>query len=245
MSPAEAVRILAVDTETCALGHGRDRIVQFCAVTMDGHLNVLDVWTQLVNPGVHIPAAATAIHGIRDADVRDQPRFGDVGPRLRALLLPDTVFMAYNAPFDLGVLNLEFARAGIERIPPEQPVLDPLQIERRVTSRSLSATYARYTGQPLADAHRADADTFAMIDVLRHQQRVHGLPDDLRTLTRPEWNRRAWSWRRSQAPGQPGHHPGGRASPTRQVVFAAPERDGGHRLHRGKPFMKTTDLAGL
>ncbi|HUR62148.1 MAG TPA: 3'-5' exonuclease [Candidatus Thermoplasmatota archaeon] len=167
------MHIVAIDTETCALGPGRDRLVQFCAMELDGDLNQLSVWTELVNPGCHIPSAATAIHGISDDMVRDAPRFGFFAPRLRALIRPDTVFMAYNAGFDLGILDLEFTRCGVEPIPAHQPVLDPLQLERRLTSRSLGPTYRRYTGKDLENAHTADADVMAMVEVLRHQREVH------------------------------------------------------------------------
>lgn len=177
------MHILAVDTETCALGPGRDRIVQFCVEELDGDLRTLSRWTQLVNPGRRIPAAATAIHGITDEMVRDEPRFEEVAGQLRGLFRPGSVFMAYNAAFDLGVLDLEFARCGQ---PPLTgiPVLDPLQVERRVTSRSLGPTYKRYTGRDLERAHTADADVAAMVEVLRRQREVHAdlLPQRLGDL---------------------------------------------------------------
>jgi DNA polymerase III subunit epsilon len=178
------MQIVAIDTETCALGPGRDRLVQFCAQQLDGDLRVLETWTELVNPGRPIPAAATAIHGISNEMVRAVPQFAHFAPRLRRLFRPDTVFMAYNAGFDFGVLNTEFVRVGIDPLPLDQPILDPLLIERRVTSRSLGPTYRRYTGQDLRNAHTADADVHAMVEVLRRQRTVHAdlLPADLEDL---------------------------------------------------------------
>ena len=178
------MRIVAIDTETCALGPGRDRVVQFCAQTLDGDLRVLDTWTELVHPGRRIPAQATAVHGITDAMVAGKPAFAHFAPRLRALFTAETVFMAYNAAFDFGVLNGEFVRAGVAPLPVDQPVLDPLRIERQVTSRSLGPTYRRYTGQALANAHTADADVHAMVEVLRRQRATHAdlLPPDLEDL---------------------------------------------------------------
>lgn len=167
------MHLVALDTETCALGPGRDRIVQFCAVELDEDLNIVSEWTELVHPGRRIPAAATAVHGITDDMVRGKPQFDHFAARLRALFRHDTVFIAYNAGFDFGVLNGEFARCGVPVLPVEQPILDPLQIERKVTSRSLGPTYQRYMGKPLENAHTADADTHAMIEVLRAQRRVH------------------------------------------------------------------------
>lgn len=178
------MHIVAVDTETCALGPGRDRLVQFCAQGLDGDLRVIETWTELVNPGRPIPAAATAIHGITNEMVRGVPTFAHFAPRLRRLFRPDTVFMAYNAGFDFGVLNTEFVRAGVDPLPLDTPILDPLLIERRVTSRSLGPTFKRYTGQTLQNAHTADADVHAMVEVLRRQRAVHAdlLPSDLEDL---------------------------------------------------------------
>ncbi len=178
------VHLVAIDTETCALGPGRDRIVQFCAEELDGDLRTLSRWTQLVNPGRHIPAAATAIHGITDEMVRSEPPFGEVAMRLRALFGKETVFIAYNANFDLGVLNMEFERCAVQPIPPDQPVLDPLNIERRVSSRSLGPTFERYIGRKLQNAHTADADVGAMLAVLKEQRVVHAdkLPARLEDL---------------------------------------------------------------
>jgi len=178
------VHIVAVDTETCALGPGRDRVVQFCAQELDGDLRALSTWTELVDPGRPIPATATAIHGISNEMVRGKPPFAVFAPRLRRLFRPETVFMAYNAGFDFGVLNMEFARAGVDPLPLDIPILDPLLIERRVTSRSLGPTYRRYTGQDLERAHTADADVHAMVEVLRRQRTVHAamLPPDVEDL---------------------------------------------------------------
>jgi len=178
------VHLVAIDTETCALGPGRDRVVQFCAEELVSDLQTVARWTQLVDPGQHIPAAATAIHGITDDMVRDAPRFSEIAALLRAIISPRSIFIAYNAGFDLGVLNMEFERCGIEPIPAHQPVLDPLHIERRVTSRSLGPTYTRYTGMKLANAHTADADVHAMLTVLRAQREVHAdlLPARLEDL---------------------------------------------------------------
>lgn len=182
------MHLVALDTETCALGPGKDRVVQFCAVELDEQLAMQSQWTELVNPGRPIPPGATAIHGITDAMVRDKPTFAFFAARLRQLIRSDTVFIAYNAAFDRGVLNLEFERLGIPGIPADQPILDPLQVERKVLSRSLGPTYTRYTGKTLENAHTADADTLAMVEVLRAQRRTHAdkLPADLRDLV--QWS---------------------------------------------------------
>ncbi|MFD8706848.1 exonuclease domain-containing protein [Kitasatospora sp. NPDC059648] len=73
----------------------------------------------LVNPGIPIPPAATAVHGITDEMVRDAPAFGDVLVKLTGALMyrrggnvgpshlvPRRV-LVYNADFDTARLRFE------------------------------------------------------------------------------------------------------------------------------------------
>lgn len=71
------------------------------------------IFNTLVNPGVPIPAGASAIHGIFDDDVRDAPTFQDLWPKLRSTLKRNRIVI-YNAPYDLRVLGNETERLGVE-----------------------------------------------------------------------------------------------------------------------------------
>ncbi len=155
------MHLVALDTETCALGSGRDRVVQFCAVELDEDLNILSEWTELVHPGRRIPAAATAVHGITDEMVYGKPPFAHFAPRLRARFHPDTVFIAYNAAFDFGVLNGEFARCGVPVLPAHlDEVVDWPGQAIRPTRRShlykdeagvVRLGFAKHQGKPALD----------------------------------------------------------------------------------------------
>ena len=81
--------IVFFDLETTGVDTAKDRIVEISMVKVmpDGEQIVK---TRKLNPGMHIPAEATAIHGITDEDVKDEPdlRAGrqiarTVHPRLR------------------------------------------------------------------------------------------------------------------------------------------------------------------
>ncbi len=63
-----------VDLETTGTSPASDRIVEIAILKVqpDG---TEDFRRKRVNPGVPIPAEATAIHGITDADVADEPPF--------------------------------------------------------------------------------------------------------------------------------------------------------------------------
>ena len=64
-----------LDTETTGL-YSPARIVEISCIDREGNVLV----DSLVNPGIPIPADASAIHGISDADVADRPSFSDLWP---------------------------------------------------------------------------------------------------------------------------------------------------------------------
>lgn len=96
-------RAVVLDTETTGLGAAF--LVEVSVLAVDGTV-LLDT---LVDPGVPIPAAATAIHGITDAMVAGAPRFADVLPALTRLMLGRRVVI-YNDSFDRGILRTELDR---------------------------------------------------------------------------------------------------------------------------------------
>jgi len=104
--------LVVFDTETTGTNARSDRIVEIACVKLhpDGRR---EVWVRRLNPGIPIPAASTAIHGISDADVAGSPRFAEVAREL-AEFLANADLAGYNITgFDLPVLRIEFLRAGI------------------------------------------------------------------------------------------------------------------------------------
>src|SRR4051812_34674763 len=66
-------RLFAViDLETTGTNPQTERIVELSVLKIaeDGGR---DHWTQRINPGISIPAEASAVHGIADIDVADKP----------------------------------------------------------------------------------------------------------------------------------------------------------------------------
>jgi len=101
-------RIAVVDTETTGLYPSRDRLVEIAVMLLEvdaatGRLiRMLETYQELNDPGMHIPHAATMIHGITDAMVRgcriDALRVG------RMLAAADLV-VAHNSGFDKGFVR--------------------------------------------------------------------------------------------------------------------------------------------
>ncbi len=94
---------LFLDTETTGLARS-DRVVEIGVVDDAGAV----VFQSLVNPGMPIPAQASAIHGITDDMVRDAPPLDAVAEAVRAALIADGIVVIYNAAFDQRFFPRDF-----------------------------------------------------------------------------------------------------------------------------------------
>ncbi|MDE6300353.1 MAG: 3'-5' exonuclease, partial [Muribaculaceae bacterium] len=75
--------IVFFDLETTGINITRDRIVEISIVKVSpGHEDRPEVKCRRINPEMPIPAEATAIHHISDADVADAPTFKQVAKSL-------------------------------------------------------------------------------------------------------------------------------------------------------------------
>ena len=122
--------IAGLDTETTGTKVAEDRICQIGirAINQDTGGDVK--YERLINPGVHIPAGAVAIHGIRDADVINAPGFAAIAPMLANLIgKVDVLIMHNGAGFDWPLLLYEFQRAGINLI--KEPLIFDTMVEGR------------------------------------------------------------------------------------------------------------------
>lgn len=95
-------RYAVIDIETTGFSPALDRVVEMACVLVQAG-KIVGTWSSLVNPERTIPARATEVHGIRDADVRRAPTFDLAEKRLYSLCVGATV-VAHNARFDLGFL---------------------------------------------------------------------------------------------------------------------------------------------
>ena len=199
------------DTETTGTVPETDRIVSAALIRSDG--SVLR-WLSDVD-GVEIPAAATAVHHITTEHARAHGRpakqvIEEIADALAGELAAGrAALVVMNAPFDLGMLNAECARHGIptvaDRIGDLGPIVDPLVIDRaadkyRKGRRNLEALAAHY-GVKLTDAHTADADAQAALDVAR------AIGERFPDVQVPAWLLHSWQvhWRAQWAAGYEAH----------------------------------------
>ncbi len=176
-------RPLAIfDIEATGISPRSDRIVELAVarVMPDGARR--DV-TYRINPGMPIPPEATAIHGIRDADIAKCPSFGELADEI-ASALDGCDFGGYNLlRFDIPMLVEEFRRAGRTFDVDGRRVIDAQRIFHTREPRDLTAALAFYCGEMHLDAHGAAADVDATIRVFQGQfQRYRDLPRDIVAL---------------------------------------------------------------
>jgi DNA polymerase-3 subunit epsilon len=132
-------RPLAVlDLESTGVDPARDRIVEVAVLKLTPGAEPIR-FRRLVNPGVPIPPSASAVHGIRDEDVAERPRFAAVAPRLARLLVDADLAGFGLTTFDLPLLLAEFARAGIRFPLGGRAVVDVLRLYRARHPRDLAA----------------------------------------------------------------------------------------------------------
>jgi DNA polymerase III epsilon subunit-like protein len=99
MGVVEDPRVIYLDTETTGFGP-RAEIVDIAVVSAAGEV----VLESLVQPTRRIPADATAIHGITNADVKDAPAWCDLYQDLLRVLAGRRVIV-YNVIFDRQMVN--------------------------------------------------------------------------------------------------------------------------------------------
>ena len=168
--------VAMIDTETTGRLAQHDRIVELAIVVgKAGAVVSRDTW--VINPQCAIPAEASAVHGIYDADVVDKPVFADVAREI-VNRFEGAIPAAYNASFDRGFLLAEVKRSlhAVQGEFPDVPAtrdrvvwIDPLVWARHLypdeKSRTLSAM-AQLLGVNLSHAHRATDDAEAALLVM-------------------------------------------------------------------------------
>jgi DNA polymerase-3 subunit epsilon len=110
------MRQIFLDTETTGLypaqGH---RIIEIAAVEMINRRPTNNHYHVYLNPEREIDPAAQDVHGITLDFLQDKPLFESIAQELMAFV-SDAELIIHNAPFDVGFLNSELGRIGLQPI---------------------------------------------------------------------------------------------------------------------------------
>jgi DNA polymerase-3 subunit epsilon len=157
--------IVFFDLETTGIDFAEDRIVEICMLKYftDGSE---EVKTYLVNPQRRIPPESSAIHGIKDEDVKDKPTFKELAPEIMEYMTGCDI-AGYNIiKFDIPFIRMEFMRNGFRFGFDGVNVIDPYVIFVKKEQRNLAAALRFYCNEEIVNAHSAEADTIATKKVL-------------------------------------------------------------------------------
>ncbi|MES2883254.1 MAG: DNA polymerase III subunit epsilon [Pseudomonadota bacterium] len=143
-----SIRQIVLDTETTGLsvddGH---RIIEVGCVEMRDRKPTGNNFWKYVNPDREIDAGAVEVHGITNAFLDDKQRFHEIA---QALLdyLKGAELIIHNASFDVGFLNREFQRCGIDtRLAEVCTITDTVSMARKMNpgqKANLDALCKRY-----------------------------------------------------------------------------------------------------
>ena len=123
---AEADFYVALDIETTGLNPANDQILELAAVRMENG-QMVQRFSQLVNPGRHIPPFITELTGIRDDMVEHSPNIHNVLPVFLDFL-GDSLLLGHNTAFDLRFIRYNSMVVMKHRV--MNPYMDTLRISR-------------------------------------------------------------------------------------------------------------------
>ena len=160
--------IVFFDLETTGLQIATDRIVEIAILKVFPNGNK-ERKTWLINPTIPIPEETTAIHGISDKKVANEPTFKELAAEISELIR-NCDLAGYNSnKFDIPLLAEEFLRVGIDFDIINRKAIDVQNIFHKLEQRTLVAAYQFYCDKNLTNAHSAEADTTATYEVLLAQ----------------------------------------------------------------------------
>ena len=184
--------LLGFDTETTGVNPSQDRLVTAALIRRterraDG-VRQQSVTTWLADPGVEIPEAASAVHGVTTERSRSEGRpvaevLAEVSDHLVAAMTAGTPVIVFNASYDLTLMEAELARHDLptmrSRLGRELgPIADPLVLDRAVDryrkgKRRLGDLCEVYGVQVDEALHTAEVDVIATLDVLEAMAIAH------------------------------------------------------------------------
>src|SRR5690606_11467355 len=152
------------DLEATGTNVGTDRIVEISIVKLhpDGGR---EIYTKRVNPTIPVPLESSLIHGIYDKDVKNEPTFKEIAKEVQQFIGTADLGGFNVLKYDIPLLVEEFLRAGIDFDLEHRNLLDAQKIFFLMEKRNLTAAYRFYCNRALENAHSAEADTLATLDV--------------------------------------------------------------------------------
>ena len=156
--------LVVFDLETTGLEYSAGaKILEIGAIKVENG-QMTDKFECFVNPEMKIPKDATAVHGIKDEDVKDAYNYQKV---LRDFykFTRDRYLVGYNVEFDYGFIKFYGKKCGYNFDNQRIDVLKMATKNVKGITRFKLGIVADALGISLENAHRAINDTRATVDV--------------------------------------------------------------------------------
>lgn len=168
------MRFVAFDLETTGIMPGVDRIVEIGAVRIENG-EVIAVFSTLVDPGISIPAGASAVNGITDDMVTGKPKVEDLLTPLTEFCGED-ILVAHNAAFDTAFLLSDYKKYEVPT--PMGVILDSYPMAKKIfpgLANYKLSTLVQHLNIDNNGFHRAEGDaTYCGKLMLKIVERVTG-----------------------------------------------------------------------
>ncbi len=153
------------------------RVIEFGAVLANENGEIIEELSLLFNPQQPLEEIITKITGLTDEDLVDAPLFEDKAHDLARFISKADVLIAHNLPFDSTMLELDINRCDESKVPfagfpwPETKICTVQEHADEWGYRpKLTELYEHYTGEPLAQTHRAIDDVKALLVICQHAE---------------------------------------------------------------------------
>lgn len=171
------------DLETTGLDIINDKIIEISIVKVNPNYSK-EIKTWKVNPTIHINPEATKVHGYTNEMLEDCPTFEEICGDIYDMIC-DSDLGGYNSDkFDIPFLVEEFFKVGIDITELNFKTIDVQTIFHKYERRNLGAAYEFYCGKELINAHSAEADIVATLEILESQIEKYNLSEDFNELSK-------------------------------------------------------------
>lgn len=151
--------------ESNGSGFRKESIIDIAIYKYDGH-EVVDRFISLVNPESDITNFVQKLTGISPKMVKTAPKFHEIAKRIIEIT-EGTTLVGNNIEFDYRMLRQSFKRLGFEF---KINTLDTIPLAQKLIPEAESYSLGKLVkslGIPLSNAHRADGDARATLDLFK------------------------------------------------------------------------------
>ncbi len=171
--------VIALDLETTGLSPLVDRIIELSAIKISPYKT--EVFDELIDPEIEIPAHTITIHGITDKMVKGKRKIAEVLPEFKNFM-EDLPLIAHNSKFDLGFIMFDWKRIKLSTTPNDVYCSCKLARALIEAPNHKLATLVKVLDIPLVNHHRGIDDAYASLILLvkcleAYEEEISTAPD--------------------------------------------------------------------